>query len=77
MVLSCVNEPTGCALPFLTNSTPAMNVVLTAPIPGNRTPNLPLGGAIFAGFSIPLLLELESHFSSLCRLDFAATKKPS
>jgi hypothetical protein len=37
-----------------------MNVVLTAPIPGSSTPSLPLGGPIFPGFSIPLLLELES-----------------
>src|SRR5260370_12022574 len=64
MVLSWVSEPTGCAFFFLTSSTPAMNVVLTAPIPGNKTPNLPLGGAIFAGFSIPLLLELESQYNS-------------
>src|SRR5207248_323999 len=54
IVPSCVSEPTGCALPLRTNSTPAMNVVLTAPIPGKRTPNLPFGGAIFAGFSIQL-----------------------
>src|SRR5260370_41081118 len=64
MVLSWVSEPTGCAFFFLTSSTPAMNVVLTAPIPGNKTPNLPLGGALFAGFSIPLLLELESQYNS-------------
>src|ERR1700687_5713206 len=67
IVLSCVSEPTGCALPLRTNFTPAMNVVLTAPIPGSSTPNLPLGGAIFPGFSIPLLLE--SLFSSPSRLD--------
>src|ERR1700730_18028928 len=70
IVLNCVSEPTGCAFPFLTSSTPAMNVVLTAPIPGKSTPNLPLGGAIFPGFSIPLLLECESHCHSPCRLDF-------
>jgi len=29
-----------------------MNVVLTAPIPGVRTPNLPLGEAIFTGLRI-------------------------
>jgi hypothetical protein len=38
--------------------------VLTAPIPGSSTPNLPFGGAIFTGLSIPLLLNL-SFFRSL------------
>jgi hypothetical protein len=32
-----------------------MNVVLTAPIPGSNTPSFPLAGAIFFGFSMPLL----------------------
>src|SRR5258705_3068119 len=59
IVLSWVSEPTGCAFPFRTSSTPAINVVLTAPIPGSSTPNLPFGGAILTGLSIPLLLELE------------------
>src|SRR5712671_1139581 len=59
IVLSWVSEPTGCAFPFRTSSTPAINVVLTAPIPGRSTPNLPFGGAILTGLSIPLLLELE------------------
>jgi hypothetical protein len=45
-----------------------MNVVLTAPIPGSSTPNLPFGGAIFPGLSIPLLLELEFLRSSGGRL---------
>src|SRR4029077_9744633 len=74
IVLSCVSEPTGCALPLRTNSTPAMNVVLTAPIPGNSTPNLPLGGAIFPGFSIPLLLQLASRLNSLVRRDLLQTE---
>jgi hypothetical protein len=30
-------------------------VVLTAPMPGKRTPNFPFAGAIFAGFSMQLL----------------------
>jgi hypothetical protein len=60
IVLSWVSEPTGCAFLVLTSSTPAINVVLTAPIPGSNTPNLPFGGAIFPGLSIPLLLGLES-----------------
>jgi hypothetical protein len=32
-----------------------MNVVLTAPMPGSSTPSFPLAGAIFEGFSMPLL----------------------
>src|SRR5580704_15547127 len=55
IVPSWVSEPTGCALPFLTNSTPAINVVLTAPIPGVNIPSFPLGSAIFPGFSMQLL----------------------
>ena len=44
MVPSWVSEPTGSASPRRTSSTPAMKVVLTAPpIPGMRTPSLPLG----------------------------------
>jgi len=30
--------------------------VLTAPMPGSRTPSFPLAGAIFDGFSMQLLL---------------------
>src|SRR5215467_6493171 len=57
IVPSCVREPTGCAWPLRTNSTPAMNVVLTAPMPGSNTPSFPFGDAIFCGFSIrPLSL---------------------
>src|SRR4029077_1843967 len=74
MVLSCVSEPTGCALPLRTNSTPAMKVVLTAPIPGNSTPNLPFGGAIFPGFSIPLLFEPGSRLHALGRQDLLSIK---
>ena len=51
----CVNDPTGFDFPLRTSSTPAINVVLTAPMPGSSTPNFPFAGAIFAGFSIPLL----------------------
>src|SRR6266436_578405 len=32
-----------------------MKVVLTAPMPGSRTPSFPLAGAIFDGFSMQLL----------------------
>src|SRR5580658_9143595 len=55
IVPNCVREPTGCALPLRTNSTPAINVVLTAPMPGVRIPSFPFAGAIFAGFSMQLL----------------------
>src|SRR5437660_2257967 len=51
----CVSEPTGCAFPLRTSSTPAIKVVLTAPIPGSKIPSFPLAGAILAGFSMPLL----------------------
>ncbi len=54
IVPSCVSDPIGCALPLRTSSTPAINVVLTAPIPGSSTPSFPFAGAIFAGFSILL-----------------------
>src|SRR6202140_659196 len=65
MVLSCVSEPTGCAFPFLTSSTPAINVVLTAPIPGNSTPNFPFAGTIFPGFSMPLLIDVQNLTAAL------------
>src|SRR6267378_5907051 len=56
MVPICVSDPTGCDLPLRTSSTPAMKVVLTAPMPGSITPSFPLAGAILEGFSMPLLL---------------------
>src|SRR5712692_9854650 len=55
MVPICVSDPTGWDLPRRTSSTPAMKVVLTAPMPGSRTPSFPLAGAILEGFSMPLL----------------------
>src|ERR1700732_2991400 len=48
----CVNEPTGMDSPRRTSSTPAISVVLTAPIPGVSTPNFPFGGAILPGLRI-------------------------
>ena len=48
-VASWVSEPIGCARPRFTASTPAIKVVLTAPIPGSRTPSLPSAGAIRTG----------------------------
>src|SRR5271163_4473670 len=55
IVPSCVRDPTGCDFPLRTNSTPAMKVVLTAPMPGMSIPSFPFGGAIFAGFSMQFL----------------------
>src|SRR5512144_1653179 len=42
-----VSEPMGLAIFFFTASTPAMNVVLTAPSPGINTPSFPVAGAIW------------------------------
>jgi hypothetical protein len=42
-------------LPLRTSSTPAIKVVLTAPMPGVRIPSFPFGGAIFPGLSMQLL----------------------
>src|SRR5205809_3579607 len=49
IVPSWVSEPIGSAAPLRTSSTPAMKVVLTAPMPGVRTPSSPFGGAILVG----------------------------
>src|ERR1700676_384893 len=59
IVPSCVSDPTGADFPLRTSSTPAMNVVLTAPMPGSSTPNFPFAGAIFAGFSMLLLKKID------------------
>src|SRR5262245_44268212 len=50
MVPSCVSDPIGCAIFLLIASTPAMNVVLTAPMPGIRTPSFPDGASILRPF---------------------------
>ena len=42
MVPSCVSDPTGCAFLRRTRSTPAMNVVATAPMPTVSTPKFSL-----------------------------------
>ena len=47
MVPICVREPMGLARPRRTASTPAMNVVATAPRPTTMTPSFPLAGATF------------------------------
>ena len=55
MVPSCVNDPVGWAPELRTRSTPAMNVVATAPIPQVSTPSFPVGGAMVVGrrISVP------------------------
>jgi hypothetical protein len=45
-----VSEPIGGAMPLRMASTPATNVVATAPMPGIMTPNLPFADAISVGF---------------------------
>src|SRR5436309_8367409 len=46
MVPYWVREPIGRPRPFLMSSIPAITVVLTAPIPGRRTPSFPRAGVI-------------------------------
>src|SRR3569623_1391077 len=46
MVPICVSEPMGLERPRRMASTPAMNVVATAPIPGSKMPSFPLAGRI-------------------------------
>src|SRR5882724_986249 len=44
MVPIWVSEPMGFEIPRRIASTPAMNVVATAPIPGSKIPSLPVAG---------------------------------
>src|ERR1700674_270438 len=60
-VASCVSDPIGAPRPRLTASTPAMNVVLTAPMPGSSTPSLPSAGAIRTG---PFVVKLQRSLGS-------------
>ena len=53
MVPICVNDPMGLEIPLRTASTPATNVVATAPMPGIMTPSFPFAGAISP---VPVLL---------------------
>jgi len=48
-------DPIGLAWPRRIASTPAMNVVATAPMPGSKTPSFPLAGRISAFFVIGLI----------------------
>src|SRR3990170_1133671 len=52
MVPIWVSEPMGFARPLRIAATPAMNVVLTAPSPGNRTARPPSGGRTSYFFSV-------------------------
>ena len=47
----CVSEPMGFASPLRMARTPAIVVVLTAPRPTSRMPNLPFAGAISSFFT--------------------------
>ena len=49
MVPIWVSEPIGLARPRRIASTPAMNVVATAPMPGIRMPSLPVAGRMSMG----------------------------
>jgi hypothetical protein len=49
IVAICVSEPIGLERPRRMLSTPAMNVVATAPSPGVRMPSRPVAGAIDLG----------------------------
>jgi hypothetical protein len=46
----CVSEPIGALIPRLMASTPAITVVVIAPMPGIRTPSFPSAGAIFTAW---------------------------
>ena len=45
MVPICVTDPIGLAMPLRMASTPATNVVATAPMPGIMTPSFPLAAS--------------------------------
>src|SRR4051794_13964491 len=53
IVFSWVMEPIGFAIPSLMASIPAMNVVVTAPIPGIKMPSFPSAGwMVGVGFDV-------------------------
>ncbi len=62
MVPIWVREPMGWAIPLRTASTPATNVVATAPMPGIITPSLPLAGSIV--YPAPLLSRPDNFTST-------------
>jgi hypothetical protein len=51
IVAICVSDPIGLERPRRMLSTPAMNVVATAPSPGVSMPSRPVAGAIDLGAS--------------------------
>src|SRR5579862_5969751 len=61
-VPNCVNDPIGWPSPRFIASTPAINVVLTAPMPGINIPNLPSAGAIVV---FPLVDKLQISLGSV------------
>jgi hypothetical protein len=68
-----VMEPIGFAIPSLMASTPAMNVVVTAPIPGIKMPSFPSAGCMlgvgFDALSAKVFSGVEDkRFSSLIAL---------
>src|SRR5215831_5414165 len=58
MVAICVSEPIGLEWPRRMLSTPAMNVVATAPRPGVRMPSVPLAGRMVVEANVILLSRL-------------------
>ncbi len=54
----CVIEPMGLEIPFRMASTPAMKVVATAPIPGTRTPSLPVAGRMSIGLPVDFVRDI-------------------
>jgi hypothetical protein len=62
MVPICVSEPIGFDVPLRMASTPAMNVVATAPIPGVRIPSFPLAGRISMGFPAGFVGDMSGSF---------------
>src|ERR1700688_212813 len=62
-VPNCVREPIGFPSPSLNASSPAMKVVVTAPMPGISTPSLPSAGAIW---TLSLLAKMNSPFDPKC-----------
>src|SRR3954464_6088277 len=70
MVAIWVSDPIGLDLPRRTLSTPAMNVVATAPRPGVRMPSLPFAGAtlpVRESFNFYLLSASSPHGGRLGR----------
>src|SRR5262245_11523447 len=54
IVPCCVRLPTGLLRPLRIASTPATNVVATAPMPGSSTPSFPLAGRISRPFPLAI-----------------------